>query len=109
MKVIIALMLAVATCAVESQQAPEGSREAPAKATTMTGVVDQVGSEYVLLRGKHMEDKTYLRAQGFSPDNFARFVGLRVQVEGRISTEGDRRVLVIRNLSSFKQLPPEEE
>jgi hypothetical protein len=49
-----------------------------------------------------------LHGKGFTDDNFARFVGLRVTISGDMVTEGGRKVLYVRNLSDIQRLPPEK-
>jgi hypothetical protein len=73
--------------------------------TTLTGMLDQRGDNYVLASEDAMKTEAVLQASGFSADNFARFVGARVQVRGELRTEGERRVLVVRRLEDLKKLP----
>jgi hypothetical protein len=72
--------------------------------TTLTGIIDQQGKEFVLSGEDAMQTKALLRASGFSDDNFARFVGLRVEVRGELRTEGDRRILIVKRLEDLKKL-----
>jgi hypothetical protein len=72
---------------------------------TLTGVIDQKGTEFVLSAEDDMRTRAVLRARGFSPDNFARFVGERVEVRGELRTEGDRRVLEVKRLDDLKKVP----
>ena len=71
--------------------------------TTLTGMLDQRGEEFVLASEDAMKTEAVLRAHGFSGDNFARFVGQRVEVRGEIRTEGERRILVVRRLEDLKK------
>lgn len=57
--------------------------------SAMTGCVDQRNDEFILVECGDMTMRAVLRGQGFSDDNFARFVGLRVKVEGRMDRKGD--------------------
>ena len=83
-------------------------REAKQSVTTLTGVIDQEGEDYVLTGEEAMKTTAILRARGFSQDNFAHFVGNRVQVRGEMATEGDRRILTIRSLNDLTRLGPAE-
>jgi hypothetical protein len=76
-----------------------------AAVTTLTGVVDQQGEEFVLSSEDAMQTKAVLRASGFSADNFARFVGRRVEIRGELLTEGGRRILLVRRLEDLKLAP----
>lgn len=73
-------------------------------AVTMTGILDQQGEDFVLSGEDAMRTKAILRASGFSPDNFARFVGERVEVRGELQTEGDRRILVVKRLEDLRKI-----
>jgi hypothetical protein len=69
-------------------------------------VIDQKGNDFVLSGDQGMQTAAVLRARGFTDDNFARFVGNRVQVRGELTTEGDRRILTVRSLDDLKSLGP---
>lgn len=62
-------------------------KEAQKSATPMTGCVDQRGETYRLMPEGRTTGGTILRGRAFSDDNFARYVGHKVSVEG--SLEGD--------------------
>ena len=99
----IAFVLLFALCvsmvpAAQNTAKPRKGAEAKQSAATLTGILDQKGEDYVLSGEDAMQPAAVLRASGFSPDNFARFVGMRVQVRGELSTEGDRRILTIKSL-----------
>jgi hypothetical protein len=96
----ICLMLAAAGLSAADSKQPV--------ITTLTGLVDQQGEEFVLSGEDAMQTKAVLRASGFSPDNFARFVGERVEARGELTTEGDRRVLTVRRLEDLKKVPKTE-
>lgn len=80
--------------------------EAKQVLTTLTGVIDQAGDEFILSSEDTMGTKAVLRAQGFTADNFARFVGNRVEVRGEMQVEGERRVLMVKSLDHLKPLGP---
>ena len=107
----IALILLFATCvslvpAAQNTAKPRKDTEAKPSVTTLTGIVDQKGRDFVLTGEEAMRPVAVLRASGFSADNFARFVGMRVEVRGEISTEGDRRILTVKSLDDLKSLGP---
>src|ERR671915_54788 len=82
MRVIAASFLAIALLA-----APEKTQKKPKKApeSALTGCVDQRGEQYVLTSEKDMTAVSQLRGKAFSDDNFARYVGRKVTVEGNTS------------------------
>lgn len=98
MRYAIALLLVL--CAF-----PVAGQERQNQGTVLTGIVDQRGEEFVLSGEDAMQTQAVLRAAGFSPDNFARFVGERTEVRGELKTEGERRVLVVKRIEDLKKLP----
>jgi hypothetical protein len=102
---LFAACVSAAPPAQDSSKAQKGA-EANQSATTLTGVVDQKDGQFVLSSEDTMQPAAVLRAKGFSADNFARFVGLRVQVRGQLTTEGDRRVLTVTSLDDLKSVGP---
>lgn len=62
-------------------------KEARKATEPMTGCVDQRGETYRLMPEGRATGGTVLRGRAFSDDNFARYVGHKVSVEG--SLEGD--------------------
>jgi hypothetical protein len=67
--------------------------------------IKQHHAQQILLSGEDaMQTRALLRASGFSEDNFARFVGLRVEVRGELRTEGGRRILIVKRLEDLKKL-----
>ena len=105
MRLACVLLLVMCVSAV-AQNAPKPRKGAEARqsVTTLTGVLDQKGSDFVLSGEDAMQTAAVLRASGFSDDNFARFVGLRVQVRGELTTEADRRILTVKSVEDIKSL-----
>ena len=95
-------MLFVCGLTVAGAEEPAGD-----KATVLTGIVDQVGNSFVLAGEECVRPKATLRAEGFGSDNFARFVGHRVQVRGRVLTEGGEQILVVRRVADIKRIEPD--
>lgn len=107
MRLAYVLIFAVfVTLAPVAQISAQQGSEAKQSVTTLTGVIDQQGDDYVLSGDESMKTNAVLRAQGFSQDNFARFVGNRVEVRGEMRTEGDRRILTVTSLDHLKRLGP---
>ena len=86
---------------------PAGAQDkTDAKMQTITGVVDQTGGSFVLSTEDRLRPIAQLRAQGFSEDNFARFVGLKVRITGNLGGNGDARVLTVRSLNDIVRIGP---
>lgn len=81
--------------------------QTPDKKTVYTGVIDQQGGSYVLAGEEEIRAKAVLRAEGFSEDNFARFIGQRVEILGQLQTEGERTMLIVRSIADIRKLSPE--
>ena len=106
MRFALILFLALGTVVSPAAQKGQKGAEAKQSAITLTGVIDQKGNDFVLSGDQGMQTAAVLRARGFTDDNFARFVGNRVQVRGELTTEGDRRILTVRSLDDLKSLGP---
>jgi hypothetical protein len=98
LRAVLLVWLAAASFAADKKDSP----------ATLTGVIDQKGTEFVLSAEPDMRTQAFLRARGFTPDNFARFVGERVEVRGELRMEGDRRILEVRRLEDLKKIPRTE-
>ena len=75
---------------------------APTK-DTLTGCVDQRGSDYVLAGDKELHEIAVLHYVGISDDNFAREVGHKVTVEGTLTKEGDTQVMRVTKLTTISE------
>lgn len=104
------LMLLFSACLAivpaAAQKSAKGRGEAKQPLTTVAGILDQNGDDFVIRSADSMGTAAVLRAEGFSADNFARFVGNRVEARGEISTEGERKILTIRSLDHLKKTGP---
>jgi len=69
---------------------PNGSGQA---VKPITGCLDQQGEGYVLRELSTAGTVSALKGEMFSDDNFARYVGHKVTVHGRVQKEGERSVL----------------
>ena len=106
MRIAVVLLFALSASMIPAQSTAKSRKGAEAKqsVTTLTGVLDQKGEDYVISGEDAMQPAAVLRASGFSPDNFARFLGMKVQVRGEVSTDGDRRILTMKSLDDVKSL-----
>ena len=84
--------------------APDAPKKAPrSSAVTVTGCLDQHGETYVLTGDRELRVKYTLRGAGFSDDNFARYLGHRVEVRGNAEEGNVIRVRDIKTLSESCQ------
>jgi hypothetical protein len=106
-------VLAVSLMAADHDRKQQGRQQqdnketrARTEATTLTGVIDQKDGKYVVLTQDSVEPKAMLRAQGFKETNFARFVGVTVRMQGRMTQEEGRDVFVVSRLADIEKLDP---
>ena len=98
MKQVAGLLLVLALYAA-TVLAADTRKEPPRRAAmTITGCLDQRDETYVLTGDRELKVKYTLQGEGFSNDNFARYLGHRVEVKG-VSETGVFRVRTIRSLS----------
>jgi len=92
------LMLAAATAVSFGQ-----SRKTNAS-TSLTGCVDERDGQYVLTNATDLQPVARLRPAAGSPeDNFARHVGEKVTVRGRLADDQPLPVLTVVNLTTVSQ------
>src|SRR4051794_21891173 len=94
------LMICLAGLLVASgQEKPKGATKAAV--STMTGCIDQRGEQYVLTGDKELNAVAVLHGEGFSDDNFARYVGHKVSVEGTSSRETEILTVRVRKITDI--------
>jgi hypothetical protein len=102
MRSLLLILALAAVTALTGQQ----SKQAPAAdAQVYKGVVDQKDEEFVLADADTMQPIATLRGAGFNKDNFARFVGMPVEVRGKLSTEQGAKILTVRRIDDVKPVP----
>lgn len=101
--ILFCVLLAVASSSLLASQSQQERSTTPAT-QVITGVIDQKGDTFVISDLKKVKPIAKLKAEGFSDDNFARFVGMKVRVRGRMVSEKDQSVLQVRNLSDIEKL-----
>jgi len=72
-----------------------------AATSTMTGCVDQRGDNYVLTGDKELNAFAVLHGEGFSDDNFARYMGHKVSVEGSTSRDGENVTVKVKKITDL--------
>jgi hypothetical protein len=94
------LMICLAGLLVASaQEKPKGATKAAV--STMTGCIDQRGEQYVLTGDKELNAVAVLHGEGFSDDNFARYMGHKVTLEGTSSREGEALTVRVRKITDI--------
>jgi hypothetical protein len=72
--------------------------------TSLTGCVDERNGEYVLTNDTDLQPTARLRPAAGSPeDNFARHMGEKVTVQGRMTADQPLPVLTVDNLKTVSQ------
>ncbi|HTQ53115.1 MAG TPA: hypothetical protein VMI94_01575 [Bryobacteraceae bacterium] len=80
------------------------AKSGKAARTSLTGCVDEREGEYVLTNDRDLQPTARLRPAAGSPeDNFARHIGEKVTVEGRLA---DGQPLPVLTVESLKTVSP---
>lgn len=105
MKILKLLLCVVLLSGLTLATADEGKkstkRAAKRSTTTMQGCVDQRGEQYVLTGDVQLKKKAVLKGGAMSEDNFARYIGHKVKVEGALKTGSDMDVLSVDRIESI--------
>lgn len=84
---MIGFLIALMLVAAPEQKPAKRSKPAKPPQTTLTGCVDERGEAYVLTGDRELRRVATLEGAGFSNDNFARYVGHKVTVHGKMAGE----------------------
>ncbi|MGA2133474.1 MAG: hypothetical protein ABSH50_14365 [Bryobacteraceae bacterium] len=94
---LVFLVLAASAMACSAQTSK-------AAKTSLTGCVDERDGEYVLTNDRDLKPTARLRpAAGSAEDNFARHMGEKVTVQGRLSDDQPLPVLTVESLKTVSQ------
>ena len=106
MPILLALSLAFAGHAVQKG----GTSQGGGSRTVMTGCVDEDNGIYVLADDRSLQRIAELRAVGFDPEGFAKFLGNKVRVQGEKSSSTPTPVLKVRSIEKIADVcaPVEE-
>src|SRR4051794_4599900 len=96
MRTILIWSIAGMLAASAADAPKKGSKAAT---TTMAGCIDQRDGMYVLTGDKELKTIAFLQGDGFSDDNFARYVGHRVTVEGTVTKEAEKQTVKVRKVN----------
>jgi hypothetical protein len=84
MKALAAVLFALTLSASPDKNPKKTTPSSPkTNQETMTGCLDQRGERYVLTSETDMTAVTQLKGKGFSDDNFARYIGQKVTIQGK--------------------------
>jgi hypothetical protein len=86
-----------ASCKTETQAAVSGEESSAA----MGCIDEQPGPRYVLRSDDRARVLMELEADGFAVENFARYLGAKVEVRGRTRTENGRTVMRVRTVEKI--------
>lgn len=98
MRLSVVLLFLSFTAFPQPKRAPKGGDR-----VTMTGCIDQRGERYILTEDERLNKRAVLRGRAFSDDNFARYVGHRVTVQGSSSPEGEERIISVDRLDDVAE------
>jgi len=66
--------------------------------SSLTGCMDEQDGKYVLLEEKTVRKLADLKAEGFSQEDFAKYVGQKVTVRGQSASDEGRSVFNVRGV-----------
>lgn len=102
MLILLALGMLVSGAAAPTPQS--GKSPGPAAKASLTGCVDEHDGQYVLTNEKTLEPTARLQPAAGSPeDNFARHLGHKVTVRGKLSKEEPIPVMTVESLETVSQ------
>ena len=74
------------------------------KPTTLTGVINQEGEDYVIAETESMKPIATLQGVEFTTENFANFIGQTVKMRGTLITpKQGRKILRVRTLADIQR------
>jgi hypothetical protein len=93
----------VPVSAAQQPQTPSPKKGAQkSQQSTLTGCVDQVDGEFVLIQELNRSLIAHLEAEGFPAEGFAKHVGHKVTVRGTSSSSGaERPVFKVRSVQEI--------
>jgi hypothetical protein len=71
---------------------------------TMTGCVDEKTEVYILTSDDMLKELAILEAVGFEKTNFARFVGHKVSISGKLVTTTEPPTMQVSNFDHIKNI-----
>jgi hypothetical protein len=98
--------LALAALALLLPDAPARKKPAPRPSSavrTLTGCLDQRGESYVLTGDRELRRIVTLEGDGFSNDNFARYLGHKVKLQGRLASREDNAAFRVREIATVSE------
>jgi hypothetical protein len=94
------------TAPAPAPQTGAASREAPAaKPSTVTGCLDeQPGPQYVLRGEDQLSLLMTLEPQGFPATGFAKYLGKKVELRGRVYDQGETRTMRVTSIRTIAEV-----
>jgi hypothetical protein len=98
--VLLTLMFAVGVAAVP----PQPGKTPPSTKTSLTGCVDERDGQYVLTNDTNLQPTARLQPAAGSPeDNFARYMGQKVTVQGVLSKQEPLPIMTVESVQTVSQ------
>jgi hypothetical protein len=109
---LCAVLLAAPAPGANTSGTPGDSRQKEAKknakpatqATSLTGCIDERETgHYILIDDTKLSPLAELQAEGFPNEGFAKYLGQKVTVQGKSSTEGTRTLFTVRKVETVSE------
>jgi hypothetical protein len=102
MRYFLALLMFAGSLAAVPPQA--GQTERPAAKASLTGCVDERDGQYLLTNDTDLQPKARLQpAAGSAEDNFAKHMGHKVTVRGKVSKETPLPVMTVESIEKISE------
>lgn len=87
------------------EEAPPPAKAGPGKPATVTGCLDELpGPEYVLRGDDELALVMKLEPQGFPVTGFARYLGRKVELRGRVYQQGETRAMKVTSIRTLAEV-----
>jgi hypothetical protein len=107
LRTVLAIVI-LTGCAAAAPPPQTGQSPKPAKAS-LTGCVDERDGQYVLTNDTNLQPTARLRPAAGSPeDNFARYMGHKVTVRGKLLKQDPLPVMTVEGIETISEVcaPP---
>ena len=99
---LVSALLILFAAGVAAQERSKPAKPTRAASQTAVGCLDQRGETYVLTGDRELKRLLTLEGDGFSDDNFARYLGHKVRVRGRLKDAGSS-VFRVREITTVSE------
>lgn len=100
---VLALNMILATATVSAAAQKDPNQTTRGHTTTITGVIIQQGSDYMVAEPQEMKPIAVLEGVGFQTGHFANYMGQKVRVRGVLDTTGERKLLRVTSAADIEK------